>query len=198
MASHTDTLDRILDGDFADATDDERTEAVREVIGACSVAAAAVAIQPIPLLDAALITPIQIVMVQAIGRVHGHALDRKAVLEILTTLGASLVAQNAMMAAAKCIPVLGWLVAVSMAFALTWAIGEVSDHYFRCGRGVEPAELRAMFREVYTDKRAEKQRQHRHDRDLKRKLDLLQQMLEEGLIDEDEYQARKEDLLAEF
>jgi uncharacterized protein (DUF697 family) len=198
MGSYADTLDRILDGDFAEADAEERAEAVRQVIAACSAAAAAVAVQPFPLLDVALITPIQIAMVQAIGRVHGHDLDRKAVLEILTTLGASLVAQNAMMAAAKFIPLLGWVVGISMAFALTWSIGEVSDHYFLAGRGVEPSELRAMFRKVYAAKRAEKEVKHRGDRGLKRKLDLLDRMREEGMLDDEEYQARKEDLLADF
>ena len=45
------------------------------------------------------------------------------------------------MAAAKLIPFAGALITISMAYALTWAIGEVSDHYFRNGRGVPQSEL---------------------------------------------------------
>jgi uncharacterized protein (DUF697 family) len=109
----------------------------------CSIAAAAAAIPPVPLLDIALLAPIQTGMVQGIGRIYGQRLDRKSVLEILSTFGASLVSQSVIMAAAKLLPFFGWAAAVSMAYALTHAIGEVSDHYFRTGppgrRSDEPA-----------------------------------------------------------
>ncbi len=198
MGKYMETLERVMAGDYEGATDEERHEAVREVIQVCSLASSAVTIQPFPLLDVALITPIQIAMVQGIGRVHGHDLDRKSVLEILTTLGASIVAQNAMMAAAKCIPVLGWIMTLSMAYALTYAIGEVSDHYFRHGRGVDPDDLRSMFRKVYDEKKAEKERAHRTDSELRRKLKLLEQLRADGLLDDDEFQAKKEALLEDF
>ena len=198
MGKYMETLDRVMAGDYDEASDEERREAVREVIQVCALASSAVTIQPFPLLDAALVTPIQIAMVQGIGRIHGHDLDRKSVLEILTTLGASIVAQNAMMAAAKCIPVLGWLMTLSMAYALTHAIGEVSDHYFRHGRGVDPDDLRSMFRKVYDEKKAEKDRAHRSDSGLRRKLKLLEQLRADGLLDEAEFQAKKEELLKDF
>jgi len=198
MSKYADTLERVLEGDFEDCTDEERNEAVREVITVCSLAASAVTIQPFPLVDIALITPIQIGMVQAIGRVHGHELDRKSVLEILTTLGASIVAQNAMMAAAKCIPVLGWLMTLSMAYALTYAIGEVSDHYFRQGRGVSPEDMRSMFRKVYDRKKQEKERDHRRDRSLKNKLEMLTKLHASGVLTEEEFQRKKEQLLEDF
>ena len=127
MATYLETLKRVAQGDYQDASQQERDHAIREVIQIASAAAAAVSVQPIPFVDVALVSPIQIVMVQAIARVHGYALDKKAVLEILSTFGASLVAQNVIMAAAKFVPFLGWLVALSMSFALTYAIGEVSD-----------------------------------------------------------------------
>src|SRR5689334_1110617 len=117
MATYSEVLDRVMRGDYGSATDEERAEAVRKVIQACSVAASAVTIQPFPFVDTALLAPIQIAMVQAIGRVRGHQLDGKSVLEILSTLGASIVAQNAIMAAAKFIPFLGWVVTLSMAYA---------------------------------------------------------------------------------
>ncbi|MBL8943758.1 MAG: DUF697 domain-containing protein, partial [Myxococcales bacterium] len=131
MSGHLDTIRRVLDGDYTDASDEDRQRAVRELVQVCSVAAGAMTIQPFPLLDTALIAPIQIAMVQGIGKIHGHKLDTKSVLEMLSTFGASIVAQNVIMAAAKLIPFFGWVVTISMAYAMTWAIGEVSDHYFR-------------------------------------------------------------------
>src|SRR5687767_7027281 len=141
MASHLATLRRVLEGDYDKATDEEKSIAVRELVQVCSVAAGAVTIQPFPLIDTALIIPIQIGLVQGVGRIHGYKnLDNKAVLEMLSTFGASIVAQNLIMAAAKFIPFFGWVITISMGYALTWAIGEVSDHYFRNDRKVDEEE----------------------------------------------------------
>jgi len=194
--SYLDTLRRVMDGDFGAATAAEKDRAVADVIQVCSVAAAAAAIQPFPLLDVALISPIQIAMVQAIGRVHGHSLDRKSIVEILGTFGASLVAQNVMMAAAKFVPFAGWMLAASMAYALTWAIGEVSEHYFRNGRGVPQDELREMFNRVYERKKAEKQRSAEANSTLKERLEQLRQAYEAGLLTEEEFTKKKEEILS--
>lgn len=198
MASYQETLDRILRGDFADASDEEKRETCAQVKKVCSVAAAAVAFQPFPLVDLAFISPIQIAMVQGIARVHGHRLDKRAVLEILGTFGASILAQNAIMAAAKLVPFAGWLIAMSMAYALTFAIGEVSEHYFRSDRGADPEELKAMFKRVYRDKKAEKEAQHRSDDRLKDKLEQLKEARQADLLTEEEFERKKEELLAGF
>jgi uncharacterized protein (DUF697 family) len=163
-----------------------------------SAAAAAVAIQPFPLIDVALVSPIQILMVQAIARVRGYKLDKRAALEILSTLGASLLAQNAILAAAKFVPFAGWLVSISMAYALTFALAEAADHYFRSGRGASADELKQMFNRVYKEKRAEKEAQHKGNATLKDKLEQLKDAYKSGLLTEEQYEKKKEDLLAGF
>lgn len=198
MASYMDTINRVLGGDFADATREERAEAVSNITQVCSVASGAVTIQPIPLLDVALVTPIQISMVQAIARIHGYSLDRKSILEILSTFGASIVAQNVVMAAAKMIPFLGWLIAPSMAYALTWAVGEVSDYYFANGRGVSQQDLREMFQRIYKAKHAEKKAEHKDNTTLKRKLEQLKEAYASGLLTEEEFARKKEEVLKDF
>ncbi len=137
-------------------------------------------------------------MVQAIGRVHSQKLDQKSVLEILSTFGASLLAQNAIMAAAKFIPGFGWVLSISVAYALTYAVGEVSDFYFRNGRGVPPADLKDMFKRVYKDKRAEKAGAHKSNVSLKDRLEQLKEAYAAGLLTEDEFEQKKEDLLRDF
>ena len=198
MGSHIDTLKRVLDGNYEGASDAEKTRAVRELVQVCSVAAGAMTIQPLPLLDTALIAPIQIGLVQGIGKIHGYKLDRKSILEILSTFGASLVAQNLIMAAAKLIPFFGWVFTISMAYALTWAIGEVSDHYFRNDRKVDEKELRAMFERIYKAKKEEKAAQHKRDGTLKAKLEELKEARAAGLLTEEEFEAKKATLLADF
>ena len=198
MATHTDTIRRIMKGDFAQATDEEKAKAVEDVKKACSAAAAAVAIQPVPLLDVALISPIQIVMVQAIGQVHGHKLDKRSVVEVLSTFGTSILAQNAILSAAKFIPFAGWLMSISMAFALTYSVGEVADYYFRSGRGASAAELKSMFKRVYKKKRAEKEKTHSADGTLKDKIEQLNEAFKADLITQEEFDKKKEELLASF
>jgi uncharacterized protein (DUF697 family) len=198
MSGHLDTLKRVLDGDYSEATDAEKQRAVRELVQVCAVAAGAVTIQPIPFVDTALLAPIQIGLVQGIGKIHGYKLDKRSILEILSTFGASLVAQNVIMAAAKFIPFLGWVVTISMAYAMTWAIGEVSDHYFRNGRNVDEQELKKMFERVYKAKKAEKEESHKADKTLKEKLEELKEARKEGLLTDDEFEAKKAELLAGF
>jgi uncharacterized protein (DUF697 family) len=198
MAGHLDTMKRILDGNYDGASDAEKTQAVRELVQVCSVAAGAMTIQPFPLVDTALIAPIQIGLVQGIGKIHGHKLDKKSILEILSTFGASIVAQNLIMAAAKLIPFFGWVVTISMAYALTWAIGEVSDHYFRNDRNVSADELRAMFERIYKTKKDEKAKEHKRNDSLKAKLEELKEARKAGLLTDEEFEAKKAAILADF
>lgn len=197
-ANYSETIQRVMSGGYDSATEEERTKAVRELIQVCSIASGAVAIQPIPLVDSVLITPIQIAMVQAIGRVRGYDLDKKSIVEILGTFGASLLAQNLMIAAAKFVPFAGWVMGVAMAYALTYAVGEVSDHYFRTGRGTSADELRSKFKETYDQKRREKQAQHKENQTLKQKLEQLTEAFRSGLLTEEEFARKKEELLKGF
>ncbi len=198
MASYIETVRRVMEGDYKHASDAEKEAAIRDLIQICSAAAAAVTIQPIPFLDVALISPIQVALVQAIGRVHGYTLDTRSVLEMLSTFGASIVAQNVIMAAAKFVPFFGWIVSISMAFALTYAIGEVSNHYFLNGRGVPTAELKAMFEKVYQSKKAEKQSEHKKNETLKERLEQLKEAYAEGLLTQEEFERKKQEMLSGF
>ena len=165
---YAETIHRVLQGNFANATDAEKLASVREVTLVCSVAAAAVAVQPLPLVDVALLAPIHIGMVQAIGRVHGHDLDTKTVLEVLASFGASLVARGVAVSALKLVPVFGWATSASMAYAMTYAIGEVSHCYFAAGRGMSAAKLKSMYRAAYEAKKEEKDAAARKGEDSRR------------------------------
>lgn len=194
---YMDTLSRVMKGDYGTASAEEKAAAVHEVIQVCAVAAAAVTIQPFPVADVVLLSPIQIAMVQAIGRIHGRTLDKKTVLEILSTVGASLVAQNVIMAAAKLIPVLGSVIAMSMGYALTYAIGEVSDLYFKSGQALSSSELKSRFRSVYESKKKEKSGAAK-DPKLKEKLDALTKAFDAGVLSKEEFEAKKEEVLKGF
>lgn len=199
LNDYKEVVDRVLAGDYDDAGEQERREAVETIVRLSALAAGAVAFQPLPLLDVLLISPIQIGMVQAIGRIHGHRLDEKSILEMLSTFGASILAQNVVLSAVKFVPFFGWLTAISMAYALTWAVGEVSDVYFREGRGADASELRARFKTVYKEKKAEKEASLKKaggDR-LKDRLAQLQEALDAELLTQDEFDQKRRDILAD-
>jgi uncharacterized protein (DUF697 family) len=192
------TLSRVIHGNFDHASDAEKLAAVRDVTIACSVGAAAVTIQPVPLLDIALLAPIHVGMVQAIGQVHGHKLDAKSVVEMLATFGGAIVTRSVIGSVVKVIPVFGWAASASMAYAMTYAIGEVSHSYFACGRGMSSSQLRSLFRATYEAKRAEKAEAARANETLKEKLRQVTEAYEAGLLTEEEYRRKKEDVLKEL
>ena len=198
MARYTETFSRVMQGDFATATPGERQAAFLDVRQVACVSSAALTVQPIPFLDTALMAPIQIGLVQAIGRIHGYSLDRQAVLELLATFGASIVTQNVMMGALKFVPFLGWVAAPAMAYGLTFSIGEVANHYFASGRSVDTAELQAMFQEVYARTRAEKESANAENQSLKERLQELKDAFEAGLIDAETFERKKEQVLEDF
>jgi uncharacterized protein (DUF697 family) len=192
---YMETIARVMHGNFERATEGEKLAAVRDVTVVCSVAAAAVAVQPVPLLDIALLAPIHVAMVQAIGQAHGHKLDAKSVVEVLATFGGSIVTRSVLGSVVKVIPVFGWAASASMAYAMTYAIGEASHCYFKSGRGLSSAELRSMFRSVYDEKRAEKAESARANETLKDKLRQITDAYEAGLLTEEEYRKKKEEVL---
>ena len=196
--SYQDTISQIMSDDWSNVSDADKQSAVDNLITLCGVAAGAVTIQPLPLLDAALITPIQIAMVQGIGRIRGHKLDAQSAIEILGSLGTGLVTQTLAMAASKLIPFAGWAVAISMGYALTFAVGRVSDHYFSTGRGASKQELSDMFKQTFEQKKAEKNAANESNLTLKDRLEQLTSAYDAGLLTAEEFAAKKEQLLAKF
>jgi uncharacterized protein (DUF697 family) len=198
------TLKRALDDQSGGPSEEEKSRAVKELIHTSCAAATVATLQPVPFLDPFLITPIQIGMVQGIGYLRGYHLDKKSVLEILRTLRASLVTQQLSIAVAKFVPAVGWVASISMAYALTYAVGELSDRYFRGGRSMLPAEMRAIFkaiykdkfRQVYDEKRKEWKVRLHGPPEIKERLRDIDRARREGSMSGDEAERRKLEILS--
>jgi uncharacterized protein (DUF697 family) len=111
-----------------------------------------VALQPVPFLDILLITPIQIGLVQGIGRLRGYHLGKKSALEIFRALRTSLTTEQLAIVGGKLVPTLGWLFSASVAYSMTYAFGELMDYYFRVGRSMLPAEMRETLKKQFYEK----------------------------------------------
>lgn len=113
------------------------------------------------------IIPLQMKMVYAIGRAHGYELDRSHIKELLATLGVGLTSQYVEEVARKLIgglfrKVAGGLggalgrqaTSSAMAFATTYALGQVAKQYYGGGRTLSMDKLKASFQGLLGDAQA--------------------------------------------
>lgn len=95
------------------------------VIHGASIAAAAAGagLAQIPTSDNAAITPIQVSMIIALGKIQGVSLDKSAALVILSTASAGIVGRTVSQVAVGWIPGYGNAINASTAAGITEAIG---------------------------------------------------------------------------
>jgi uncharacterized protein (DUF697 family)/tellurite resistance protein len=104
------------------------------------------------------ILPLQVRMVYRIGQAHGFELDQGHIKEFIATLGVGLTGQYLEQFARKLLggalgSVLGGMgravgrqaASSGMAFATTWAIGQLAKQYYGGGRKLDAAKLKAAF-----------------------------------------------------
>lgn len=104
------------------------------------------------------ILPLQARLVWRIGQAHGYELDQGHIKEFVATLGVGLAGQYLEQFGRKVLggilgSVLGGLgrsigrqtASSGMAFATTWAIGQVAKQYYGGGRTLDAAKLKAAF-----------------------------------------------------
>lgn len=135
----------------------ERKAAARDLVRMSALGAGAITLAPLPFVDFVAITPVQAAMVMAVGRVYGRELSMKeakaVLLELASICGAGLLARQVFTTATKfLLPGLGGVLSAPYAFAVTWAMGEVSIGYF------EDPSARAKLRQVFEDALAEGKR----------------------------------------
>lgn len=143
-------MDDWLAAHDAMAPDDKAAWVIRSYSGSC----AAVATQPLPFADIAVLTPVQVVMGQHLARVRGIRLSRERIGEIVgeisVVVGMGLLAQQLVMGMYKLgLPFAGGLMTIPLVFGFTWAMGKVLDHYFMlmsAGEPVDSDQLKSLFK----------------------------------------------------
>lgn len=94
---------------------------------AASAAAVAASLSQVPGVDNAVLTPIQIAMIVAIGEVHGHQLSNAAALSTLSAVSAGVAERTLSQFLVGWIPGYGNAINATTAFAITEAIGWAAD-----------------------------------------------------------------------
>jgi uncharacterized protein (DUF697 family) len=182
-------LQRILAGDFEQATQKERDEAVLTITHASAVTSSVISIIPVPLIE----SPIQITMVRAIGQVYNQELDEKVVLEILSVIGGNVLLRQLI----KLIPYVGVIVNISRVYGTTWAIGAAAEYYFKHNREVEKEEFLKVFKTVLKQKTREKETEMK-ERKTEERLEELKKLLGKELITQEEYDKKREEIISEL
>src|SRR5512136_2140157 len=112
------------------------------------------------------IIPLQMKLVFEVGKAHGYELDRGHVTELLATVGAGVTGQAVEQVGRRILGgilgsiggrMLGGLgrqaVSSSVAFATTYALGQVAREYYASGRRIDAAQLRAVFQRMLEEAR---------------------------------------------
>jgi uncharacterized protein (DUF697 family) len=129
--------------------------AVDEIVRGRAALCAAVALEPIPLLDLAIVLPLHLQMVVQIGKVYGFQLSKERAKEIVLEFGGTVALTYATRTAArsvlKFIPVLGPVLNAPIVFTSTYALGMLAERYFRARRAdlppLEKLEAQKLARE---------------------------------------------------
>lgn len=179
------TYETILaDIDPQKASVETKRETAKQLSHAGATICAAIALQPIPIADVLVITPIQILLVQAIGRVYGVPLSSKTALEIATNIGLGIILQQIFIALVKAgLPLMGGLVVSTYVYTATFYMGKAAQIYFEKGRPLTKQELEQIQN---TRSRAEE------------RLKELDQLKKSNLITEEEYKNKRIKILDEI
>ncbi len=104
---------------------------------------AAIALEPVPLLDLAIVLPLHLEMVVKIGKIYGFELSTVRAREIALEFGGAVALTYATRTAArsvlKFIPVLGPVLNAPLVFTSTYTLGMLCERYFRARRSDLPA-----------------------------------------------------------
>jgi len=142
----------------------------------------------------------QLDLAQSIGEVWGYNRSRedlkRALLRTLGVTGVRIAVSNL----SKIIIPLGMVVGATTGFASTWAIGKVADQYFASGCNLDSATLKQIFRTAKQEGQAKYKEREQEINTKKQQIEgeitTLSQQLKDGLITQEEYQAKLQELVA--
>ena len=201
---------------------------VNTLVERCGYATAALTVLPIPGSEIIGVMPLHVGMVMSIANAYGHALTKESATELImqigTTVGASLVGSRIATTAAKIVlPGLGGIVAAPFMFASTLAIGAVAAAWFDKDGAMSAEEMQSLYKQTLKQARSDFSPDKMKDEDAMAdanqavreakgdkpvappepspeedavaRLKRAKAMLEDGLIEQDEYDAVKKRIL---
>lgn len=149
-AAYRQTLLRLAEATDA-LKDVHLRHAVPVILGYASLAASAGAV-PIPFVDLLIIPGIQSRMVTHLAALYGQPMTAERFKEVAASLGAGLIARQAVREVVKVIPYVGSVVGAAVAWASTYALGRAFCYYYQAvcaGHVPDTQTLRKVYHEQY-------------------------------------------------
>ena len=164
---------------------------------------------PLPFVDFAAVTGVQVNMVRSLSKLYGKDFNEQIGKSLVTALVGTSLARMAA-SAVKTIPLLGSILGTAtqavLSGASTYAVGQVFIHHFDKGGSLSdfsPEDLKEKYKAEFErgkefSIRAEKEQKSsmQSKEDIFNALEKLSSLKEKGIVSEEEYQAQKAKLLA--
>ena len=164
---------------------------------------------PLPFVDFAAVTGVQVNMVRSLSKLYGKDFNEQIGKSLVTALVGTSLARMAA-SAVKTIPLLGSILGTAtqavLSGASTYAVGQVFIHHFDKGGSLSdfsPEDLKEKYKAEFErgkefSIRAEKEQTSsmQSKEDIFNALEKLSSLKEKGIVSEEEYQAQKAKLLA--
>lgn len=122
---------------------------IQDIIREYSGTAAFIGLTPIPMADMPLLTTLQGIMITRIGRLYGYALTPERARELLPIIGLGFVAREAARQGIKLLPVVGWIISGSVAYAVTMGLGYAMKAYFDSNLAKTTVNLKAIYEKYF-------------------------------------------------
>jgi len=166
-----DDIYEYINGDFSDRNDDERKKICSQIRVIAGAAGAALALAPVPFADIVTITPVQYLMVRAIGNVYGYKISENSVGEIVAVIGGGILGQQTILALFKIgLPGAGGLVGSSFVYGWTYGMGKAAELYFSSGMTATKEDLRKARESGVKEGEKSYQENDSTNTDLKKKI----------------------------
>lgn len=119
-----------------------------QLIHRYAVAAATLAMNPFPVSDVLPLTALQLALVIRLSRVYGHRMSWRRSREVLPTVAAGLGWRELFRQVAKLVPVGGWALSSTIAYAGTYVVGRSAQYLLRTGERPTDEQLASWRREA--------------------------------------------------
>lgn len=194
---------------MTDNTSNNKNDIAQEIVKTHLLLAVGGGLIPIPLVDFAAVTGVQINMIRSLAKVYAQDFNEQVGKSIVTSLVGTSLARIAA-SAIKTIPLIGSILgAASMSVlsgASTYAVGQVFIQHFGKGgtlHNFNPDQAKAQYNEEFEkgkqfSVRAEKEQkanQSQTREEIFAALERLNDLKNRGVLSEEEYLAQKEKLL---
>ncbi|MEP7267027.1 MAG: DUF697 domain-containing protein [Saprospiraceae bacterium] len=191
-------------------TKDDKEIMAQEIVKTHLLLAVGGGLIPIPFVDFAAVTGVQINMIRILAKLYGKDFNEQMGKSIVTSLVGTSLARMAA-SAVKTIPIIGTILGTAtqsvLSGASTYAVGQVFIHHFDKGGSLydfDPETAKAKYKEEFEKGkefsiRAEKDQKSssaQSKEEIFSALEKIKEFKEKGILSEEEYQTQKAKLLS--